>query len=106
MRQPGLKDQKVLDLHGMSRATYLHYASTRGDVDCTRAGDHVLIDGIGHDPQTVRGLNGVIGEFHGTGLIAAPPVTGAYNAEDIAPVDAGSPPPVFYPLYVAQLGRG
>jgi len=113
---PGLNDPKVLDLHGMTRAAYFYYASTRGPVTCTRLADHPLLDGVKGNDVVIQGLNGLIGDFKGTALIAAPELTDTYNRDALTPTKiADGPNPittqpaavaVFYPFYVAQFGKG
>jgi RNA polymerase sigma factor (sigma-70 family) len=116
LQSPGMQDPPMLPLHGMTEADYFYVASSSGAVPCVVVGDHPLLAGLRSRDLKIRGLNGLIGTFSGTPLIAAPnranqrpgrssgPLAGATTQSTGAA--AVSSDFVFYPLYVSQLGRG
>jgi RNA polymerase sigma factor (sigma-70 family) len=121
---PGLQDQRILDLEGMTEQNYFYVPSSKRAIPCVvMQKDHKLIAGFTGPAISSRGLNGVIGTLHGTPLLAAPDQTNTegdrnsvsldeLNAQTAttAPADAAGsttrPPAVFYPLYISQLGKG
>jgi RNA polymerase sigma factor (sigma-70 family) len=125
MHSPGLGNRAVLDLHAMSEANYFYFPSSRGDVNCLVLADHPLLAGLNVKELKLRGLNGALGTLgsddksfpiEATPLIAAPSQKNYSGTRDSAALSAtgetskdpqtGKPTAVFYPLYVAKLGRG
>jgi hypothetical protein len=107
LESPGTRNSTVLALSGFSEGNYFYFATSSGDVSCVVVGaDHPLLAGLPARQFTMRGMNGVIGTLAGTGtpLIAAPNCTNQRGDRSSGAVDRGDE--LFYPLYVAQLGRG
>ncbi len=111
---PGCYTPEASRLHAMTTPDYFWVPR---DVECIVVGDHPLLANLkakGIKKVTVTHLNGALGRFHGTPLIAAPGVPNQFvgnssaNLPDKADASVPDPsmPPVFYPLYVAQLGKG
>jgi len=103
LRSPGLHEGKLLELHGMSQATYFYYASTHGKNTCKTTGDNPLYPADQVSEVPITGLNGLIGDFHGQGILEAPPVKDAFDPKQLVDL---SHPPVFYAIYTAQVGQG